>query len=162
MYTARPLHHHCGYPQVMEFVQFNVLFAHLFAALSRSQATAKMQVNTCKLITVTTIMDCNFPTIKSTKVKPTSMISSRTVSYIHALVVVIVTVHHAESTNASDLSFEKQTWDEMGEDPEVWSSKLRNCLVDWPAADPRFKEINMFFVFECYLKSCCCYLSKLR
>ncbi len=60
----------------MEIVHFNVLFFHLFAALTRSQAMNIMQINTFKLITVTTVMGCSFPVIKSRNNKCTPILSA--------------------------------------------------------------------------------------
>ncbi len=62
----------------VEPVRFNVLLAHLFAVLSRSQSMGLLQVNPCKHNTVQDIVTYKFPAIESTDNKP--WIESRTTS----------------------------------------------------------------------------------
>ncbi len=76
----------------MHFVHFNVLFAHLFWSLSKSQSMSKLLVNVCKLITVASIMDGSFPALKSTNNERTPMVSTRTVGYILAIIINCVTL----------------------------------------------------------------------
>ncbi len=80
----------------MDYVHFNVLFAHLFAALSRSQSMAMFQINPCKHITVHDIVNSTFPAIKSTDNKPTPAVTPKTVGYIYALVIDTLTFHSTE------------------------------------------------------------------
>ena len=51
-----------------------------------------LQVNPCKHNTVQDILTCVFPAIKSTDNEPTPAITSKTIGYIHALVMDTLTV----------------------------------------------------------------------
>jgi hypothetical protein len=69
---------------------FNVLFAHLFSFLADSQAMQMYQIDPSKRITIS-LLDGNFPVIKSTQEQPTPFVFFRTIGYIHAIVIDTVT-----------------------------------------------------------------------
>jgi hypothetical protein len=59
-------------PDTMELVHFNVLFAHLFSVMSGSQSMSAFEINLCKHLTVSALVDGSFPAITSTDNKPTT------------------------------------------------------------------------------------------
>jgi hypothetical protein len=85
---------------ILELVHFNMLFAHLFSAMSGSQSMLAFEINPCKHLTVSALIDSSFPAIKSTDNKPTPMVTSKTAGYIHALIIDIVTFNNSESPKA--------------------------------------------------------------
>ena len=87
----------------MDLSRFNVLFAHLFSVLSHSQSMATFQINPCKHNTVHDLVNSTFPAIKATDNKPTPAVTPKTVGYIHALVIDVVTFHSTEAPYARAL-----------------------------------------------------------
>ena len=65
----------------LDLIHFNVLFAHLFRTLTKSQAMSHLQINTAKDNTITALLDRTFPPIAASDNKP------KTVGYIHALMI---------------------------------------------------------------------------
>ena len=84
-------------PDTMELVHFNLPFAHLFSVLSRNQSMSAFEINPCKHLTVSALINGSFPAIASTDNKPTPMVTSKTAGYIHALIIDTVTVNNSES-----------------------------------------------------------------
>ncbi len=114
----------------MDYVHFNVLFAHLFAALSRSQSMAMFQINPCKHITVHDVVNSTFPAIKSTDNKPTPAVTPKTVGYIHALVINTLTFHSTEAPYARALIVQENVCGEFNElTTSAFQTELRDCLV---------------------------------
>jgi hypothetical protein len=87
-------------PATIELVHFNVLFAHLFSVLSGSQSMSAFDISQCKHLTVSALLDSTFPAIESTGNQPAPMITSKTVGYIHALVIDTVTLNNSDSPYA--------------------------------------------------------------
>ena len=75
----RPLSPQKSAKKPLYLFAFNVLFAHLFAVLSRSQSMSDFVVNPCKHNTVNNIVTSVFSAIKSTDNKPTQAIPSKTI-----------------------------------------------------------------------------------
>ena len=115
-----------------EIVRFNVLLAHLFAVLSTSQSMSLLQVNPCKHNTVQDIVTCIFPAIKSTDNKPTPAITSKTIGYIHALVMDTLTFNSTEAPYARALQNQAMICGELDQlTPAAFQTELRDCLVDY-------------------------------
>ena len=115
-----------------EIVRFNVLLAHLFAVLSHSQSMSLLQVNPCKHNTVQDIVTCIFPAIKSTDNKPTPAITSKTIGYIHALVMDTLTFNSTEAPYARALQNQAMICAELDKlTPAAFQTELRDCLVDY-------------------------------
>ncbi len=77
-----------------------VLFAHIFSVLSGSQSISAFEINPCKHLTVSALINSSFPAIKSTDNKPTPLVTSKTAGYIHTLIIDTVTVNNSESPYA--------------------------------------------------------------
>ena len=121
-----------GWNEVLEFVCFNVLLAHLFAALSHSQSMSLLQVNPCKHNTVQDIVTYNFPAIESTDNKPTPAITSKTIGYIHALVFDTLTFNSTDAPYARALESEKYICSELDKlTPAQFQTELRDCLTSY-------------------------------
>ncbi len=52
---------------------FNILFAHLFAELGERQGMSAFDINPFMLLTISALLDSNFPAIQSTDKKPTRL-----------------------------------------------------------------------------------------
>ena len=88
-------------PGMSDLVHFNVIFAHLFSCLSAGQDMSPvMDVNSFKLLTVTTLIDGTFPAIKDTEDKRTPKITLSKDGYIHALMIHSGTLLHSDPPNA--------------------------------------------------------------
>ena len=86
--------------EAQTLVHFNMLFAHLFFHLSKSQAMSAYEINPSKLLTINALLEGSFPAIKATNNLPTPFVSPRTVAYIHALIIDTVSQLHSDSPNA--------------------------------------------------------------
>jgi hypothetical protein len=113
-------------------VHFNVLFAHLFSVLSGSQLMLAFDINPCKHLTVSALLDSTFPAIESTDNQPAPMITSKTVGYIHALIIDTVTLNNSESLYARTLRNEQMVTQELDKmDPHKFRSESVKCLADY-------------------------------
>ncbi len=92
--------------EAQKSVHFNVLFAHLFCHLSKSQAMSVYGISPYKLLAVTALLDKSVPAIKGINNMPTSLVTARTVAYIHTLIIDTVSVNHSDSPNARALRTE--------------------------------------------------------
>jgi hypothetical protein len=125
----------------MNFININVLFAHLCSVLSGSQVMSAFQINPCTLLTVIRLMDCTFPAIKSTDDKRTPYVTSGIVGYIYALLIrssstqspsiiqTPPTLVHFEVRNEKMVCEELETM--KPEDFSTDATELRDCLVDY-------------------------------
>jgi hypothetical protein len=119
-------------PTAMELVHFNMLFAHLFSVLSGSQSISAFGINPCKHLTVSALLDSTFSVIESTDNQPTPMITFKTVSYIHALIIDTVTLNNSESPYARALRNEQMVTQELDEmDPHKFRSESVKYLADY-------------------------------
>ncbi len=84
-------------------VHFNVMFAHLFNVLSKSQAMSLYEINPVKTLMIEALVNGSFPAIKATNDVALPFVGPRTVAYVHALIVDTVTVLQTESPNAEAL-----------------------------------------------------------
>ena len=117
---------------VGENVLFNVLLAHLFAVLSKSQSMSLLQVNPCQHNTVQDIVTCVFPAITASNNKPTPAITPMTIGYIHALVMDTLTFNSTEAPYARALVNQAVIIGELDKlTPAAFQTELRNCLVDY-------------------------------
>ena len=117
---------------VGENVRFNVLLAHLFAVLSKSQSMSLLQVNPCQHNTVQDIVTCVFPAITASNNKPTPAITPMTIGYIHALVMDTLTFNSTEAPYARALVNQAVIIGELDKlTPAAFQTELRNCLVDY-------------------------------
>ena len=117
---------------VCDNVRFNVLLAHLFAVLSKSQSMSLLQVNPCQHNTVQDIVTCVFPAITASNNKPTPAITPMTIGYIHALVMDTLTFNSTEAPYARALVNQAVIVGELDKlTPAAFQTELRNCLVDY-------------------------------
>ena len=119
-------------PDTMELVHFNVLFAHLFSVLSGSQSMSAFEINPCKHLTVSALIDGSFPAKASTDNKPTPMVTSKTAGNIHALIIDTVTVNNSESPYARAIRNEQMICQELESiEPEAFRTEMVKCLADY-------------------------------
>jgi hypothetical protein len=79
-------------------IHHNVLFCHLFDALTKSQGMASLLIG-AKSNTVCGLLKSTFPAIKTTNHSPTPYVTPATVAYIHALIIDSVTANPTESAS---------------------------------------------------------------
>ncbi len=69
-------------PQTHTLVHFNVMFAHLFSVLSKSQAMSLYEINPVKTLTIEALVNGSFPAIKATDDVALPFVGPRTVAYV--------------------------------------------------------------------------------
>ncbi len=84
-------------PETQTLVHFNVMFAHLFNVLSKSQAMSLYEISPMKTLTIEALVNGSFPAIKATDNVALPFVGPRTVAYVHALIVETVTVLQADN-----------------------------------------------------------------
>jgi len=116
------------------------LYLHVFSCISmyrrsilpKSQSMSAFEINPCKHLTVSALINSSFPAIKSTDNKPTPMVTSKTAGYIHALIIDTVTVNNSESPYARAIRNEQMICQELDSfEPEVFRTELVKCLADY-------------------------------
>ena len=112
--------------------KFNALFAHLFSTLSNSHSMSLFHVSPGKGSTVPKIVNDTFPAIKATNDQPTPMVTSKTVGYIHALVIDTITFHSTDATFAQAISNSEVIRAELDAlTPDKFRAELSACLLDY-------------------------------
>ena len=138
MVDEKMLVHPPHIPDTMDHIHLNVMFAHLLSALSpvsRSQSMAMYHINPCKHNTVHCLLTSTFPAIKSTNIMPTSLVTPKTVGYIHTLVIDAVTLHLTELPYARALRKEEviliivRELDKLT--PSTFAQIPQNCSIAW-------------------------------
>ena len=76
-----------------------MLLAHLFVAITNSQAMQRFHINPSKNRTIAALMDASFLPIKATDNIKTPYVTPRTIAYVHALIVDSISLHHADALN---------------------------------------------------------------
>ena len=110
---------------------FNALFAHLFSTLSESHSMSLLHVSPGKG-SVPKIVNDTFPAIKATNDQPTPMVTSKTVGYIHALVIDTITFHSTDATFAQAISNSEVIRAELDAlTPDKFRAELSACLLDY-------------------------------
>jgi hypothetical protein len=116
-------------PDTHTLVHFNVMFAHLFNVLSKSQAMSLYEINPVKTLTIEALVNGFFPAIKATDNEALPFVGPRTVAYVHALIIDTVTVLQAESPNAEALRNEAMLRQELEKmKPAVMRKQLQRCF----------------------------------
>ena len=118
-------------PENVELVRFNPLFAHLFAALSKSQSMSALEIVPSEQCTISRLMESSFPAIKATDNVRTPLVSKHTVGYIHALMIDTVTLLACDPPRARALRNERMIVEVLDECTDVFRTELRDCLVDY-------------------------------
>uniref|UniRef100_A0A6T7ZSK3 Uncharacterized protein n=1 Tax=Cryptomonas curvata TaxID=233186 RepID=A0A6T7ZSK3_9CRYP len=81
---------------------------------------------------VRTIVDSTFPAIKAMKDKPTPVVTSKTVGYIHALLIDTLTFHSTDPIYARAIANAEVIRGELdGLTPEAFRAELSACLLDY-------------------------------
>ncbi len=90
------------------------------------------EINPCKHLTVSALINGSFPAIASTDNKPTPMVTSKTAGYIHTLIIDTVTVNNSESPYARAIRNEQMICQELDSiEPEAFHTELIKCLADY-------------------------------
>ena len=119
-------------PADLVYNNFNALFAHLFSALSRSHSMSLFHVSPGKGSTVPKIVNDTFPAIRATNDKPTPMVTSKTVGYIHALVIDTLTFHSTDATYAQAITNSEVICCELEKlTPDQFRAEVSACLLDY-------------------------------
>jgi hypothetical protein len=110
---------------------FNVLFAHLFSFLAKSQTMQMYQVGPSKQLIVKALLDGYFPAIQSMQDQPTPFVSFRTIGHSHTIVIDALSANHSSSVHARAIQNETTT----GGDLDKWDRdgfcKFQSCMTDY-------------------------------
>ena len=119
-------------PADLVYNKFNALFAHLFSKLANSHSMSLFHVSPGKGSTVPMIVNDTFPAIRATNDQPTPMITSKTVGYIHALVIDTLTFHSTDATFAQAITNSEVICGELDAlTPDVFRAEVSACLLDY-------------------------------
>ena len=119
-------------PADLVYNNFNALFAHLFSALSESHSMSLFHITGSPGSTVPKIVNATFPAIRATNNKPTPMVTSKTVGYIHALVIDTLTFHSTDATFAQAIINSEVICGELDAlTPAVFRAEVSACLLDY-------------------------------
>ena len=119
-------------PADLVYNKFNALFAHLFSKLANSHSMSLFHVSPGKGSTVPKIVNDTFPAIRATNDQPTPMITSKTVGYIHALVIDTLTFHSTDATFAQAIINSEVICGELDAlTPAAFRAELSACLLDY-------------------------------
>ena len=119
-------------PADLVYNKFNALFAHLFSKLANSHSMSLFHVSPGKGSTVPKIVNDTFPAIRATNDQPTPMVTSKTVGYIHALVIDTLTFHSTDATFAQAITNSEVICGELDAlTPDKFRAELSACLLDY-------------------------------
>jgi hypothetical protein len=80
-------------------IPHNLLAAHMFHILTGCQAMQHLQINPTKNQTIHTLLQRQFPAIKSSNNKPTYYVTPKTIGYIHGIVTDCITCLSTDACN---------------------------------------------------------------
>ena len=89
-----------------KLIHHNLLLAHLFVVLTHAPAMQRLKIVPAKNRTIAAVMDSTFPPIKSFGGISTPYVTPKTISYIHALVVDSISLHHSDALHMRALANE--------------------------------------------------------
>ncbi len=108
------------------------LLAHLFHVLTACQAMQRFQIILGKNCTIHSLLESEFPPLKSTNNKPTPYVTPKTLAYIHGLICDSVTLFHSDACNARALCNEIMILEVLeAEEPAVFRQELFTTLVHY-------------------------------
>ena len=82
--------------------------------------------------TIHSLLESEFPPIKSTNNKPTPYVTPKTIGYIHGLICDTITLFHSDACNAKALCNESMILEVLeAEEPAVFRQELFNTLVHY-------------------------------
>ena len=91
-----------------------------------------LQINPGKNRTIHSILESEFPPIKSTNNKPTPYVTPKTIGYIHGLITDSITLFQSDACNAKALRNESMILEVLeAEEPAVFRQELFNTLVHY-------------------------------
>jgi hypothetical protein len=123
-------------PEEQEFVHFNTLWCYLFYRLSgeekEDKGIAAFTIIPSKNLTISALLDRQFPPIAETNHKPLPFITTKTVAYIFALVIDSVTIFHQDSPHSRALQHEASILEVLNAlPPDEFRTELRDSLTDF-------------------------------
>jgi hypothetical protein len=86
-------------PEAMKLQPHNMLTAHMFNVLTCCQAMQQLQINVSKNHTIHSLLQKQFPAIKSSYNKPTYYMTPKTIGYIHGIVTDCITRLPSDACN---------------------------------------------------------------
>jgi hypothetical protein len=111
-----------------ELDHHNLLLAHLFVSLTKAQAMQRFLILPSKNSTIAALMYASFPPIASTDNIATTNVTPRTITYIHALIVDSIWLHHSDAHNERVIEIRKceHVLNEMS--PDAFREELSQVL----------------------------------
>ena len=92
----------------------------------------RYQIIPGKNSTIHSLLESEFPPIKSTNNKPTPYVTPKTIGYIHGLICDSITLFHSDACNAKALRNESMILEVLeAEEPAVFRQELFNTLVHY-------------------------------
>jgi hypothetical protein len=123
-------------PEEQELVQFNTLWCYLFYRLSGEEKEDKgiaiFTIVLSKNLTISALLDKQFPPIAKTNHKPLPFITTKNVAYIFALVINSVTIFHQDSPHSRALQHEASILEALNSmPPDEFRTELRDSLTNF-------------------------------
>ena len=92
----------------------------------------RLQIIPGKNRTIHSLLQSEFPPIKSTNNKPTPYVTPKTIGYIHGLICDSITLFHSDACNAKALRNESMILEVLeAEEPAVFHQELFNTLLHY-------------------------------
>ena len=92
----------------------------------------RLQIIPGKNRTIHSLLQSEFPPIKSTHNKPTPYVTPKTIGYIHGLICDSITLFHSDACNAKALRNDCMILEVLeAEEPAVFRQELFNTLVHY-------------------------------
>ena len=119
-------------PEAMQLQPHNMLAAHTFNVLTGCQTMQQLQINVSKNNTIHSLLQKQFPAIKSSYNKPTYYVTPKTISYIHGIVTDSITRLPSDACNQRALQNEIMILEVLeAQEPAVFRHQLFNTLTKY-------------------------------
>ena len=93
-------------PADHKLLRFNVLFAHVFEAVSRGKGMLNLKIDPSKQQTISNLLNETFPAIECYDNEKLHVINPKIIAYIHGLVIDCITMAFSDSINSRALEHE--------------------------------------------------------
>ena len=116
----------------MKLKPHNMLAAHMFNVLTGCQAMQQLLINVSKNNTIHSLLQKQFPAIKSSDNKPTYYVTPKTIGYIHAIVTDCIPRLPSDTCNQHALRNETMILEVLeAQEPAVFRQQLFSTLTTY-------------------------------
>ena len=119
-------------PADHKLLRFNVLFAHVFEAVSGGKGMLNLKIDPSKQQTISNLLNETFPAIECYDNEKLHVINPKIIAYIHALVIDCITMAFSDSINSRALEHESamvEVYSQMK--PDAFRSQLQTVLTTY-------------------------------